>query len=86
MSIEKFLSVALLLLVVASCCGGAFWFLQTNDFWRGYKQIKANGVQFNEGPREEVYGTVVVFEDLYRNHWDLLGLKNRPDRDRPSAG
>lgn len=33
-----------------------------------------NGVKFNEKPREESYGTVVVFEDLYGNKWDLLEL------------
>jgi len=26
-------------------------------------------------PREESYGTVAVFEDLYGNKWDLLQLK-----------
>jgi hypothetical protein len=33
------------------------------------------GVKFNENPREEPYGTVAVFEDLYGNKWDLLQLK-----------
>lgn len=36
--------------------------------------MQKNGIQFNEQPREEAYGTVVVFEDLYRNKWDLLQL------------
>jgi hypothetical protein len=26
-------------------------------------------------PKEESYGTVAVFEDLYGNKWDLLQLK-----------
>ena len=56
--------------------GRVFLFLQTNDFWRDYQQMKAKGVQFNEEPREETYGLVVVFEDLYGNKWDLLQLKN----------
>ena len=56
--------------------GRVFLFLQTNDFWRDYQQMKAEGVQFNEEPREEIYGVVVVFEDLYGNKWDLLQLKN----------
>jgi hypothetical protein len=34
--------------------------------------MKARGVKFLETPREESYGTVVVFEDLYGNKWDLL--------------
>ncbi|WP_298443086.1 VOC family protein [uncultured Ferrimonas sp.] len=52
--------------------GRVFLFLHTNDFWRDYQQMQANGVIFNEAPREETYGTVVVFQDLYGNKWDLL--------------
>lgn len=43
--------------------GRVFLFLQTNDFWRDYELMKAKGVVFNEEPREEAYGTVVVFQD-----------------------
>ena len=32
----------------------------------------AKGVRFVEPPREEDYGIVAVFEDLYGNRWDLL--------------
>ena len=52
--------------------GRVFLFLQTNDFWRDYESMKAKGVIFNEEPRVEQYGTVVVFQDLYGNKWDLL--------------
>lgn len=52
--------------------GRVFLFLHTNDFWRDYAVMKTNGVVFNEEPREEAYGTVVVFQDLYGNKWDLL--------------
>ena len=54
--------------------GRVFLFLHTNDFWRDYKMMQQQGVKFNEQPREEAYGTVVVFEDLYSNKWDLLQL------------
>ncbi|MEB5557838.1 VOC family protein [Vibrio cholerae] len=54
--------------------GRVFLFLQTNDFWRDYELMKANGVVFNEELRVEEYGTVVVFQDLYGNKWDLLQL------------
>jgi lactoylglutathione lyase len=54
--------------------GRVFLFLQTNDFWRDYQNMKAQGVEFTETPREEVYGTVVVFKDLYGTQWDLLEL------------
>mgnify|MGYP005847515841 CR=1 len=54
--------------------GRVFLFLQTKDFWRDYRQMQANGVHFHETPREEAYGTVAVFSDLYGNKWDLLQL------------
>ncbi len=52
--------------------GRVFLFLQTNNFWRDYERMKELGVVFSEEPREEEYGTVVVFLDLYGNRWDLL--------------
>ncbi|GAD79833.1 VOC family protein [Vibrio ezurae] len=54
--------------------GRVFLFLQTNDFWRDYQAMQERGVIFHEEPRVEDYGTVVVFEDLYGNKWDLLQL------------
>ena len=54
--------------------GRVFLFLHTDDFWRDYKLMQAGGVRFLEEPRQEPYGTVVVFEDLYGNKWDLLEL------------
>jgi catechol 2,3-dioxygenase-like lactoylglutathione lyase family enzyme len=53
-----------------------FLFLHTDDFWRDYHQMSARGVRFLETPREEPYGTVAVFEDLYGNKWDLLFLRS----------
>ena len=52
--------------------GRVFLFLETNDFWLDYEKMKKNGVIFTEEPRQEEYGTVVVFQDLYGNKWDLL--------------
>ncbi|WP_348236482.1 VOC family protein [Vibrio parahaemolyticus] len=64
-------------LVVGNQSGGrVFLFLQTNDFGRDYELMKVNGVVFNEEPRVEEYGTVVVFQDLYGNKWDLLQLNS----------
>jgi uncharacterized glyoxalase superfamily protein PhnB len=34
--------------------------------------MKKAGVAFSEEPRQEVYGKVVVFQDLYGNRWDLI--------------
>lgn len=54
--------------------GRVFLLLHTNDFWRDYHLMQANGVEFTEEPRVEAYGTVVVFKDLYGTKWDLLQL------------
>ena len=55
--------------------GRVFLFLHTDDFWRDYKAYNDKGVVFVRQPKEEGYGTVAVFEDLYGNRWDLLQLK-----------
>jgi catechol 2,3-dioxygenase-like lactoylglutathione lyase family enzyme len=57
--------------------GRVFLFLHTDDFWRDYEALSAKGVRFLETPRDEPYGWVVVFEDLWGNRWDLLQLKQR---------
>lgn len=52
--------------------GRVFLILKTDDFWSDYRRMQENGVRFCEEPRQEPYGDVVVFEDLYGNRWDLL--------------
>ncbi|QTL37926.1 VOC family protein [Pseudoalteromonas viridis] len=52
--------------------GRVFLFLSTDDFWRDYKAMKAEGVQFVREPEKQDYGTVAVFEDVYGNLWDLI--------------
>ena len=56
--------------------GRVFLFLNTDDFWRDYKRMQAEGVRFVREPVEQPYGTVAVFEDLYGNRWDLLQLNH----------
>jgi catechol 2,3-dioxygenase-like lactoylglutathione lyase family enzyme len=56
--------------------GRVFLFLNTDNFWRDYKQMVSDGIKFVQLPQEQDYGTVAVFEDLYGNRWDLLQLKN----------
>lgn len=64
---------------VGSQAGGrVFLFLHTDDFRRDHAAFTGRGVRFLEAPREEPYGTVAVFEDLYGNRWDLLELRRRP--------
>ena len=55
--------------------GRVFLFLQTDNFYRDHRAMLGRGVTFLETPREEDYGTVAVFRDLYGNKWDLLQLK-----------
>lgn len=56
--------------------GRVFLFLHTDDFWRDYEAYRSRNVKFIEEPRNEAYGTVVVFEDLYGNKWDLVEVKH----------
>lgn len=61
---------------VGNQAGGRVWlFLNTEDFYRDYNAMKENGVTFLETPREEVYATVVVCQDLYGNKFDLIQRK-----------
>ena len=54
---------------------GVVLFLESEAFWDDYNGMKLRGVKFLESPREEPYATVVIFEDLYGNKWDLLQSK-----------
>lgn len=49
-----------------------FLFLKTDDFWRDYNEMLSKGVRFIRPPKEEEYGLVAVFADLYGNLWDLV--------------
>ena len=57
--------------------GRVFLFLSTDDFWRDYKHMQSVGVKFIREPKEQEYGVVAVFEDLYGNLWDLV--QHKPD-------
>ena len=57
--------------------GRVFLFLKTDDFWGAYNRMLAEEINFIRPPKEEEYGTVAVFEDLYGNLWDLVEFKNR---------
>lgn len=52
--------------------GRVFLFLYTDDFWRDYKRMREEQINFVREPKEEPYGTVAVFEDLYGNLWDFI--------------
>jgi len=56
--------------------GRVFLFLNTDDFWRDYNEMVSQGIKFVREPKQESYGTVAVFADLYGNLWDLLELSD----------
>jgi catechol 2,3-dioxygenase-like lactoylglutathione lyase family enzyme len=53
--------------------GRVGFFLRVDDFEAARTRMAAAGVRFVGEPRAEPYGSVVVFEDLHGNRWDLLG-------------
>lgn len=56
----------------AQAIGRVLFYLHTDDFARDHAAFLARGVKFVEEPRNEAYGTVAVFQDLYGNRWDLI--------------
>jgi catechol 2,3-dioxygenase-like lactoylglutathione lyase family enzyme len=55
--------------------GRVFLFLGTDDFWRDYNDMIAKEIEFIREPKEQSYGIVAVFKDLYGNLWDLVQFK-----------
>jgi catechol 2,3-dioxygenase-like lactoylglutathione lyase family enzyme len=53
--------------------GRVFLFLETDDFARDHAAMLAAGVEFEESPRHEPYGSVAVWRDPFGNRWDLIG-------------
>ncbi len=58
--------------------GRVGFFLHTDEFDDIYDRLRVSGVRFDEEPRDEVYGRVVVFRDLYGNRWDLIQSNHAP--------
>lgn len=52
--------------------GRVFLFLYTQNFEADYQNLLKHQVKIIREPKEENYGTVAVFEDLYGNRWDLI--------------
>jgi dienelactone hydrolase/predicted enzyme related to lactoylglutathione lyase len=52
--------------------GRVAFFIETDDFARDHAALVARGVRFVREPRDESYGRVAVFEDLYGNRFDLI--------------
>ena len=60
--------------VIGNQTGGRVgFFLRVDDFAATFGRMENAGVEFLTTPRDEPYGKVVVFRDLFGNRWDLLG-------------
>jgi len=60
--------------VVGNQTGGRVaFFLSVPDFDERVVTLRAAGAAFEDEPRVEPYGRVVVFVDPFGNRWDLLG-------------
>lgn len=56
--------------------GRVGFFLHTDSFEADFQRLRSAGVHFEENPRHEPYGSVVVFQDPFGNRWDLLQLNS----------
>ncbi|HMU05589.1 MAG TPA: VOC family protein [Saprospiraceae bacterium] len=52
--------------------GRVFLFLYTDDFEDDYLRLMHHNIKIIRPRRQEAYGEVLVFEDLYGNLWDLI--------------
>ena len=59
----------------AVVAGRVGFFVEVESFDAALERLKSAGVSFDEEPRDEPYGKVVVFRDLYGNRWDLIEPK-----------
>jgi catechol 2,3-dioxygenase-like lactoylglutathione lyase family enzyme len=50
----------------------ALFTLETDDCKPDYEAMKAKGIKFYGEPTKQMWGTEVVFEDLYGNLYDLV--------------
>jgi catechol 2,3-dioxygenase-like lactoylglutathione lyase family enzyme len=50
-------------------------FAQVEDFDAARRRLIGAGATFEDAPRDEAYGKVAVFRDLYGNRWDLIEPK-----------
>jgi len=55
--------------------GRVFLFLHTDSFERDYQNLKKHNIEIVREAKEEPYGKVAVFKDLYGNLWDLIEPK-----------
>jgi len=64
--------------VIGNQSGGrVFLFLNTDNFDRDYQNLLDQKIRIVREPKEESYGIVCVFRDLYGNLWDLIEPKQK---------
>jgi catechol 2,3-dioxygenase-like lactoylglutathione lyase family enzyme len=56
--------------------GRVAFFLFTDNFDKTYESYLSRNIEFIESPRNESFGKVVVFKDIYGNKWDLIESKD----------
>ena len=56
------------------------FFLCADDFDRDHAAFRSRGVRFEADPRDEPYGRVAVFRDLFGNRWDLIQTTGPDER------
>ena len=55
--------------------GRVFLFLYSDNFERDYQNLIQENIRIVREPKQESYGKVAVFADLYGNLWDLIEPK-----------
>jgi uncharacterized glyoxalase superfamily protein PhnB len=55
--------------------GRVGYFMYTTNFAETFETYTSRGIEFIQSPRQEAYGQVVVFKDLFGNKWDLIEQK-----------
>ena len=59
--------------------GRVFLFMNTDNLEREHQNLVENKVNIVREPKQENYGKVLVFEDLYGNLWDLIEPVAKPN-------
>ena len=59
-------------LIGKQAAGKVFLFLFTDNITGDYKNLLKHGVEIIEEPEVKPHGRVLIFADLYGNHYDLI--------------
>jgi len=59
-------------LIGKQAAGKVFMFLFTDNISEDYRNLQKQGVEIIEEPEVKPHGKVLIFADLYGNHYDLI--------------